>query len=63
MNDEKSRKEPENRRSRFVWMPGEIEIIKNPDQDDKGVPAAPTTPPSPDPAAPKPKKDDDQQDG
>ncbi len=66
MNDKNPKKEPENRQSRFTWMPGDIEIIKNPDQVakvKKGKPAASATPAISDPGAPEFKKDDERKDG
>ena len=65
MNDNKLEKEPENRQSRFIWQKNDIIIIKADDQPKgkKEKPASPASPVSPNPAAPKPKKDNDQQDG
>ena len=61
MTVEKPEKELEDRRSRFIWQPGDIQIIKPVDEvssvdHDQANPAS-------DPAEPQPKKDNDQQDG
>ena len=65
MNENKPKKEPENRRSRWIWEADDIVIIKSADQPKgkKEKPATPASPPSPDLAAPKPEKDDDRKDG
>ena len=62
MNDEKLGRKLGVRRSRFEWLKGDVEIIKNPDQEANPKPN-PSKPSDTDPAAPVPDKDDDQQDG
>lgn len=60
--DDRSEAHEHDRQSRFIWTADQIVILKNPDRETKGEPA-PTGSKKPDPAEPKPTKDDGQQDG